>query len=149
MSTTEEIPVAPPAHEEQQQQQQKKAKKPKVKHTWMLHCPVTMRALCKIQSADARYAALKCSSRLHKLPETTKGEEEGTVKIWLRRTNTKCIREYIGRVQEINPTQVVRSGRVITYTKRPVVKFSGKMWTWDGALEGKEEEEEDVPEMTR
>ena len=122
-------------------------KQPKKKSTFMLHDPISMGSICKLNAQDWRYSALKVASRINKMPESTKGEEEGTIKIWLRKTNTKLMREYIGRVITLEtPQEVLRAGRKITYTKRPQVKFV-RSWLWDDAAllpaggENKDEEE--------
>lgn len=106
-----------------------KPKKPK--STFMLHDPISLASIAKLSSADPRYCALKVASRMAKLPESCKGEEEGTVKIWLRKTNTKVIREYIGTTLALDtPQKIVRAGREIIYTRRPSVRFV-KSWVWD------------------
>lgn len=113
----------------------------------MLHEPRTLQALCKCQSTDFRYAALKCASRRDKLPPSC-SNEDGSTKILLRRTNSKVLREYTGNVITLDtPQQVVRDGRTITYTKKPQVKFM-KSWTWDDALHDlKEDDAEQVPTL--
>lgn len=104
--------------------------KPKVKHTYMLHDPISLEPIAKMSSVDPRYCALKVASRMAKLPESCKGDEEGTVKIWLRKTNTKVLREYVGTTITLeNPQKIVRAGREIVYTRRPSVKFV-KTWVW-------------------
>ena len=117
-----------------------KTRKPK--HTFMLHDPITLVAIAKMSSADPRYCALKVASRMAKLPETCKGDEEGTVKIWLRKTNTKIIREYVGTtIQLETPQKIVRAGREIVYTRRPSVRFI-KSWVWNTAGKNIDEEAE-------
>jgi len=114
-----------------------------------------MEAIGKLVSADYRYGALKACSRINKLPDSCKGEEEGTVKIWLRRTNTKIIREYIGKVVTLDtPQVVVREKREIVYTKRPQVKYV-RQWVWQeeegqntNATDQEEEEGEEEEENT-
>lgn len=97
-----------------------KAKKPK--STFMLHDPRDLSSLGKYQSADFRYAALKVASRGHK-------------HILLRKTNTKEIREFTGDVVALDtPKQIHRGDRVITYSKKPVVKFV-KKWTFQGVVD--------------
>lgn len=122
----------------------------KQKYTFMLHDCKTMQAIGKLVSVDYRYGALKACSRINKLPESCKGEEENTCRIWLRRTNTKIIREYLGKVVTLDtPQVVVRQNREIVYTKRPQVKYV-KQWVWqDGGAtmdaDSIEEEESSVP----
>lgn len=86
----------------------------KPKSTFMLHDPKDMSSLGKYQSTDFRYAALKVASRGH-------------TDIWLRKTNTKEVRKFAGRVDNLDtPKEIHRGNRVIRYTKKPVVKFVGK-----------------------
>lgn len=116
--------------QEHTQEKSAVAKKPKVKHTFMLHDPKSLEPIAKMTSADPRYCALKVASRMAKLPESCKGDEEGTVKIWLRKTNTKVLREYVGTTITLEtPQKIVRAGREIVYTRRPSVKFV-KTWVW-------------------
>jgi hypothetical protein len=122
--------------------------KKKQKFTFMLHDCKTMEAIGKLVSVDYRYGALKACSRINKLPESCKGEEENSCRIWLRRTNTKIIREYIGKVVTLEtPQVVVRQNREIVYTKRPQVKYV-KQWVWeDTPVSTEEEEESSVPAL--
>lgn len=107
-----------------------KTRKTREKHTFIVHDPETMAVLARLSSVDYRYAALKCASKKEKLPETAKNDD-GTVKIWLRKAGTKNFREYKGDVVPLdNPQEVNRSGRVVVYTKKPVVTFV-KAWTRD------------------
>jgi hypothetical protein len=123
------------------------APKKKQKFTFMLHDCKTMEAIGKLVSVDYRYGALKACSRINKLPESCKGEEESTCRIWLRRTNTKIIREYIGKVVTLDtPQVVVRQNREIVYTKRPSVKFV-KSWVWEDTPVPSEEEESSIPAL--
>jgi hypothetical protein len=116
-------------------------KKPKVKHTYMLHDPISLEPIAKMSSVDPRYCALKVASRMAKLPASCAGDEDGTVKIWLRKTNTKVLREYVGTTITLeNPQKIVRAGREIVYTRRPSVKFV-KTWVW-----GQEVPEEEAAE---
>ncbi len=90
------------------------AKKPK--STFMLHDPKDFTPLGKFVSTDYRYAALKCASRGHE-------------RILLRKTNTKEVREFAGKVVTLDtPKQITRGNpaRTITYSKKPTVKFVGK-----------------------
>ena len=88
----------------------------------MLHDPRDLSSLGKYQSADFRYAALKVASRGHK-------------HILLRKTNTKEIREFAGDVVALDtPKQIHRGDRVITYSKKPVVKFV-KKWLYQGTID--------------
>lgn len=120
----------------------KKSKAPKVKHTYMLHDPSNLEPIGKMSSVDPRYCALKVASRMAKLPASCQGDTEGTVKIWLRKTNTKIIREYTGTTITLEtPQKIVRSGREIVYTRRPSVKFV-KSWVW-----GREVPEDEVAEQ--
>lgn len=129
----------------QEQQEITPTPKKKTKFTFMLHDCKTMEAIGKLVSVDYRYGALKACSRINKLPESCKGEEEGTVKIWLRRTNTKIIREYVGRVVTLDsPQTVVRQNREIVYTKRPHVKYV-KQWVWEES--SGEESTQSVPAL--
>lgn len=102
-------------------------KKPKV--TFMLHDPADMASLGKYVSTDYRYAALKVASRGHK-------------RILLRKTNTKEVREFVGDVTALDtPKEIHRGDRVISYNKKPTVKFVRK-FTFDGRLPEEEEEEQ-------
>ena len=95
------------------------AKKPKI--TFMLHDPADMSSLGKYVSTDYRYAALKVASRGHR-------------QILLRKTNTKEVREFAGDVVTLDtPKQISRGDRVISYFKKPTVKFV-KKFVYDGAL---------------
>lgn len=86
-----------------------RVKKPK--STFMLHDPVDFHPLGKFISTDYRYAALKTASR-------------GVTKILLRKTNTKTIREFEGRIITLDaPKEIVRGNRTIVYSKKPAVKF--------------------------
>ena len=86
----------------------------KQKITFMLHDPTNMTSLGKYVSTDYRYAALKVASRGH-------------THIFLRRTNSKEIREFTGEVVTLpTPKQIKRGDRVIEYNKKPVVKFIRK-----------------------
>ena len=88
----------------------------------MLHNPDDMSALGKFVSTDYRYAALKVASRGHK-------------RILLRKTNTREVREFTGDVVDLaTPKEIHRGDRVITYSKRPVVRFVRK-FTFDFAGE--------------
>lgn len=98
----------------------KPTKRPK--STFMLHDPKDLSSLGKYQSTDFRYAALKVASRGHK-------------QILLRKTNTKEIREFAGDVVALDqPKEIHRGDRVITYSKKPVVKFV-KKWVYQGAID--------------
>ena len=95
------------------------AKTKKAKHTFMLHEVGTYACIGKMAGSDWRYSALKAASRGHK-------------KIWVRRTNTKEMREYEGDIVKLEtPKEVKRGDRTITYTQRPTVKFV-KKWTFQG-----------------
>lgn len=114
-----------------------KKKKPetKAKNTFMLHCPSSGKSLAKLCASSDRYAALKCASRIDKLPDNLK-LEDGSLRILLRKTNTKVVREFRGRVVTLDvPQEVFRSGRKIVYTKKPVCKYVKKM-LWDEAIAG-------------
>lgn len=101
-------------------------KKPKI--TFMLHDPKDMSSLGKYVSTDYRYAALKVASRGHK-------------KILLRKTNNKEVREFAGDVVPLEiPKQINRGDRVISYNKKPTVKYVRK-FLYSGSLP----EEEDAP----
>lgn len=100
----------------------------KAKSTFMLHDPSDMSSLGKYVSTDYRYAALKVASRGHK-------------KILLRKTNTKEVRQFDGDVVTLdNPKQIHRGDRVITYNKKPTVKFVRK-FVYSGPVD-------DEPETT-
>ena len=127
-------------------------KKPaKTKHVFMLHEPGTLKSLAKLSSSDFRYAALKVASRGSKLPESTR-LPNGNTKIWLRKTNTKTLREYEGNVITLEtPQEVVRQGRTIVYKKKPTVKFV-KSWTWGdpsaaAAAAATQADVDDVPDL--
>lgn len=94
-------------------------KRPKI--TFMLHDPRDMSSLGKYVSTDYRYAALKVASRGHK-------------KILLRKTNSKEVREFDGDVVPLEtPKQISRGDRVISYNKKPTVKYVRK-FVYTGAL---------------
>ena len=142
---TSETPVKTPENNNGEEITPKK----KPKFTFMLHDCTTMEAIGKLVSVDYRYGALKACSRINKLPDSCKGEEEGTVKLWLRRTNTKIIREYVGKVVTLEtPQVVVRQNREIIYTKRPSVKYI-KQWVWEDTPTNASsaEEESTVPTL--
>jgi GTPase len=104
-----------------------RAKKPK--STFMLHDPVDFHPLGKFISTDYRYAALKTASR-------------GVTKILLRKTNTKTIREFEGRIITLDtPKEIVRGNRTIVYAKKPAVKFVKSFLYAGPAVDGPEEEE--------
>lgn len=97
----------------------KRTRKPRI--AFMLHDPEDMSSLGKYVSTDYRYAALKVASRGHK-------------RILLRKTNTKEVREFQGDVVPLDtPKQISRGDRVISYNKKPVVKFV-RRFTFDGTL---------------
>jgi hypothetical protein len=104
-----------------------------VRHTFMLHSPATMESLGKFQSSDYRYAALKVASRQHPVLKATLDSGEDYSRILLRKTNTKEIREFEGRVITLDtPTEVKRGDRTISYSKKPVVKYVNR-WIFDNA----------------
>jgi hypothetical protein len=95
---------------------QPKAKIPRARHTFMLHDPSDYSPLGKYVSTDYRYAALKVASRGHE-------------RILLRRTNTREIREYVGKITPLDtPKQITRGDppRTISYSKKPSVTFVKK-----------------------
>lgn len=99
----------------------KKAPVRKPKVTFMLHDPADMSSLGKYVSTDYRYAALKVASRGHN-------------RILLRKTNTKEVREFTGDVVPLDtPKEIHRGDRVISYNKKPVVRFVRK-FVFGGAL---------------
>lgn len=101
-------------------------RKPKV--TFMLHDPSDMSSLGKYVSTDYRYAALKVASRGHK-------------RILLRKTNTKEVREFTGDVVPLDtPKEIHRGDRVISYNKKPVVRFVRK-FVFSGSLPADESPE--------
>lgn len=114
---------------------------PKKKETYFLYDPSSLKPLARMQSRNGwRYAALKVASKLHKFPESLRDEEDPALsRIWLRKSNTREVREYLGKVEDIPPQTIVRQGREITFKRRPVVKYTGKRWQWKG---NKNEEEE-------
>lgn len=80
-------------------------------------------------STDPRYAALKTASR-------------GVKDILLRRTNTKLVYRYTGKIVDLETPQIVKRGeREITYAKKPSVRFVNK-FVYDGKLEDADEEKE-------
>ena len=100
----------------------RKPKTAKPKSTFMLHEEGTMASLGKYQSTDFRYAALKVASRGH-------------TNILLRKTNTKEIREFKGKVVNLDtPKEIRRGDRVIKYSKKPEVKFV-KKWVYHGPID--------------
>jgi hypothetical protein len=93
-----------------------KASAPRPKSTFMLHDPDNFSPLGKFVSTDYRYAALKCASRGHE-------------QILLRKTNTKEIRKFEGKVVTLDSPKEITRGtppRTIVYSKKPTVKFIGK-----------------------
>lgn len=114
-------------------EKQTEMKSKPVRHTFMLHSPSTMESLGKFQSSDYRYAALKVASRQHPTLQTTSNSGEKYSRILLRKTNTKEIREFEGRVITLDtPTEVKRGDRTIAYSKKPVVKYINR-WVFDNA----------------
>lgn len=123
MSTEEALTQQPPA---------KKQRVPRTKFTFMLHDPKTFVSLGKYVSTDYRYAALKVASR-------------GIKDIYLRKTNTKIVYVYEGKVVELETPQVVTRGeRQITYTKKPTVSFVRK-YVYTGDID-EEQEPSNVPD---
>ena len=114
MAATTATPAAAPAPA--QAPAQKAARE---KFTFMLHNPTDMTSEGKYCSSDYRYAALKCASK-------------GVTDILLRKTNTKEIREFKGQIVDLpEPKQINRGDRVISYTRKPTVKFVRK-WLYEG-----------------
>ncbi|NBS71280.1 hypothetical protein EBT31_20580 [bacterium] len=114
----------------------RRTKKASTKSTFMLHCPDTLKGLAKLCASSDRYAALKCASRIDKLPANLKNED-GSLRILLRKTNTKIVREFNGNVIKLDkPTEVIRQGRYIVYEKKPVCKYIGKM-NWEDLVDAK------------
>lgn len=108
------------------------ATKPRQRSTYMLHEVDTYFPKGKMQGSDFRYAALKAASRGH-------------TKIWIRRTNTKEMREYEGSIVKLDtPKKVKRGDRVIEYTRRPAVKFVRK-WIYQGAPDDEAEQDTEQP----
>ena len=99
----------------------KKKKQQSKKKTFMLHDPSDMSALGRFVSTDWRYAALKAASRDH-------------TNIVLRQTGTREVRKFTGSKVPIEPKQITRGGRTISYTHRPSVKYLGT-FTYDGLIE--------------
>ena len=104
--------------------------------TFMLHDPKTMAALGRFVSTDWRYAALKAATRSH---ET----------ILLRQTGTREVREFRGTRAKIEPKEIVRGGRTITYEYRPQVT-SVRSFVYSGAIDENAEVETNpvAPEKT-
>jgi hypothetical protein len=102
-----------------------KPKRTRSKSVFMAHDPDTFACNGKYTSVDWRYGALKCCSRM--------GGEPGVVhNILLRKTGTKEVRQYEGNIVSLDTPQIVKRGdRVISYTKKPVVKFV-KKFMWGG-----------------
>lgn len=102
-----------------------KPKPTKPRLTFMLHDPSTMASLGKFVSTDYRYAALKAATRGH-------------TRIMLRKTNTKEVREFEGKVLTLDAPKIIKrtgegkSPREVEYNKRPSVKFLRK-FVFDGA----------------
>ena len=111
MASTTIVDTAPTAN---------KAKNAKSR-TFMLHDPTTMAALGRFVSTDWRYAALKAATRSH---ET----------ILLRQTGTREVREFKGTRAKIEPKEIVRGGRTITYEYRPQVT-SVRSFVYTGAID--------------
>lgn len=104
-------------------------KAPRARHTFMLHDPSDYSPLGKYVSTDYRYAALKVASRGHE-------------RILLRRTNTREIREYAGKITPLEtPKQITRGDppRTISYSKKPSVTFV-KKYVYGAALPADEAE---------
>jgi hypothetical protein len=98
----------------------------------MLHDPANMSSLGKYVSTDYRYAALKVASRGHK-------------RILLRKTNSKEVREFVGDVVPLEtPKQISRGNRVISYNKKPTVRYVRK-FVFSGNLPEDETEGADEP----
>jgi hypothetical protein len=118
-TNTQGTPNAPNAPPTPNTANTPKNKKPK--RTFMLHAADDMTALGRFISTDWRYAALKAASRGH-------------TQILLRQTGTREVRKFDGQKVEIEPKQITRGGRTITYTHRPQVKYNGK-FTYAGAID--------------
>ena len=89
--------------------------------------------VCRYQSTDPRYAALKAASK-------------GVEQILLRQTNTRMIYEYKGRVVQLDtPKEITRGDppRTIVYSKKPSVQFVRK-FVFMGADEADQKDEEAV-----
>lgn len=115
-----------------EQAQESKRRNVKSKVTFMLHDPEDMSSMGKYQSTDYRYAALKAASK-------------GWEKILLRKTNSKEVREFSGTNLPLDtPKEINRGDRVITYTKKPAVKFLRK-FTFAGDVEDEGQATEDPP----
>lgn len=131
-----------PAHIEEDHKK-KSSQTGSTKQTFMLHCPFTRKSLAKLCASSDRYAALKCASRMNKLPENLK-MEDGSIRILLRKTNSKIVREFKGNVITLEtPQEVYRQGRKIVYTKKPTCKLVRKL-TWE-ELESTNPPSEDAP----
>lgn len=119
-------------------------KKPKQKFTYIAHCPKTFKVLNRITSSDFRYAALKVASRTGKCIPEGSILEDGKFRIWLRKTNTQVIREYVGQIVTLDePTIICRSGREIRYTRKPKVSFVRSFIFKTDALDDPEEENQE------
>lgn len=89
---------------------------PRPRHTFMLHDPTDFSPLGKYVSTDYRYAALKVASRGH-------------TQILLRKTNSREIREYAGKITPLDTPKLITRGnppRTIQYNKKPSVHFLRK-----------------------
>lgn len=84
--------------------------------------------MCRYQSSDFRYAALKVASRGHK-------------DIHLRKTNTKQVYQFEGDVVTLKePQTIMRGDRAITYSKKPSVKLV-KKYIYNGTVDESADEE--------
>ncbi len=104
---------------------------PRARHTFMLHDPTDYSPLGKYVSTDYRYAALKVASRGH-------------TQILLRKTNSREIREYAGKITPLETPKLITRGdppRTIQYNKKPSVHFLRK-FIYQQAIPADEKTEE-------
>jgi len=107
------------------------SKKTKGKRHYMLHHPVSMKAIGRFTSTSPRGAAMKAANRGH----TT---------ILLRETGTKKINKYIGEKVELKfPREVNRDGKIIQYKHASQVKADGNPYIYNGKVD----DSEDVPDQ--
>jgi hypothetical protein len=102
-------------------------KTPRTKKTFMLHAPGDMSAAGRFVAPGYREAALKAASRGH-------------TDILLRKSGTREIRQFEGRIETLDtPKTVTRGDREVLFSKKPTVKFTKKF-----QFDGKVHDDEDI-----
>ena len=108
----------------------KAAKNKADKHTYMLHDPRTLACLGKFRATHDRYAALKAASAAHRPNSklTAIVDDKGVAHISSRRTNTRLVRKYEGRVVPLKEPKVVKRGdEEVVYTRKPTATYVGNL----------------------